>query len=96
MSSPDALGLLGLLVIDGLEVRFENGEDGALRVLTPDGEIGRLELLPSAAGFVARLSSGDTLTKPSPWGGPVTARFGTRELGARALISRRYRSPSTA
>ncbi len=93
MSSPDALGLL---VIVGLEVRFENGEDGALRVLTPDGEIGRLELLPCAAGFVARLSSGDTLTKPSPWGGPVTARFGTRELGARALISRRYRSPSTA
>ncbi len=81
--------VLGLLIIDGLEVSFESGEHGALRVLTPEGEIGRLELTASGAGFIARLSSGETLTKPSRWGGSVTARFGTRELGARALISRR-------
>ena len=77
-----------VLLIDGLEVRFETAEDGSLRVLTPDGEIGQLELMASGAGFVARLTSGDRLTKPSHWGGAVTARFGTRELGARALISR--------
>lgn len=74
------------LVVDGLEVSVSSLEGNRFRLVSRDGEIGTLELVPGGAGFVARRPDGDSVKRPSPWGGEVTARFQTRELAVRALL----------
>ena len=79
-------------VVDGAPVRFVRSGEGSWSVFSLRAgsdeavPIGSLELAEDGAGFVARRREGGVLTRPSPWGGPVTARFGSRDLAARALL----------
>lgn len=73
-----------VLTIDGASVRFVPREDGRLQVTVDDRDIGSIE--PNPSGFAAFSASGDALTRPSRWGGRVTARFGSKELAVRALL----------
>lgn len=84
------------LSIDGTEVRFMNAREDALELVTGDGKaLGRLLFMREANAFRAETPDGRLLQQPSRWGGTVTARFGSRELGARALLDeeekRRFR-----
>lgn len=87
------------LVVDGARVRFDRSSDTSWRVvvaLVTDEPVtdkpvepvalGSLELVRNGSGFTAQSSNGDVLTKPSQWGGRVTAHFGSRELAVRALL----------
>lgn len=81
------------IVVDGVRVRFVRSGDEPWRVYTLDGDdsdpvlIGTLELISSASGLAASRADGVALTRPSPWGGEVTAHFGSRELAVRALLA---------
>lgn len=84
----------GDLVIDGSRVRFVRSGDDSWRVIASGGEdvlvdIGSLERVSDGSGFVARRLDGRALTIASRWGGAVTARYGSRELAARALLDAR-------
>jgi hypothetical protein len=83
-----------LLTIDGVEVEVRRDDPAVLELRHgPDLEpLGALELTGDGTAFVARTPRGDLLTQASPWGGPITARFRTRELGARALLAERRRA----
>jgi hypothetical protein len=74
--------------VDGTELEFVALEDGTLQVLAGPGrvEVGRLHPTEGATSFRAATPEGRFLQQPSPWGGPVTARFLTREIAARALL----------
>jgi hypothetical protein len=76
------------LVVDGHSVRFLPESDGTWLVLTGENQrsVGRLVLAENGTRFIAYRPDGRALTKPSRWGGTVTARFGSRELAARALL----------
>ena len=76
----------GGLVVDGTPVRFVRVDKDGLRVLAGEVELGSLEAARGRPGYFARRSSGELLTRPSPWGGEVSARFGTKELAVRALL----------
>lgn len=76
--------------VDGVEIAFEpEDEDGSAVTVLADGRrLGRLELVEEGSGLVAYRENGQAVQRPSPWGGPVTARFQTRELAVRALLKR--------
>ena len=75
--------------IDGREVEFTELGDGHLKVQADGVDIG--ELAPvEARAFHAIDWAGERLTQPSPWGGAISTKFGTRELAARALLERRF------
>ncbi len=77
------------LVIDGLTIRF-HPEGVGLRVDCVSGArvgaLGTLEPAAKGESYHAVDLSGAPLTRLSPWGGAVTARFQTRELAVRALL----------
>lgn len=78
------------LVVDGVSVRFLPETEDTWSVVGDDGEmLGRLVLTQDRSRFVAYRADGDAVTKASRWGGRVTARFGTRELATRALLTPR-------
>jgi hypothetical protein len=80
------------LVVDGARVRFDRSSDASWRVVLagPGGDdpvaLGSLGLAGNGSDFTAQNADGDVLTKPSPWGGHVSAHFGSRELAVRALL----------
>ncbi len=80
------------LVVDGARVQFVRSDDGSLAVFTlaagndEPARIGSLELLGDGSSFVVRSLEGHALTRPSPWGGAVTAHFSSRDLAVRALL----------
>jgi len=76
------------MVIDGVEVTFSSREEGTVEVsVAPEGRVlGKLRLSEDATFFRAETADGRVVSQPSPWGGMVSARFRTRELGARALL----------
>lgn len=76
--------------VDGIAIWFQPESDG-LRVDVQSASgglrpLGRLRTAPNGESYSAALASGTVLTRPSPWGGPVTARFQSRELAVRALL----------
>jgi hypothetical protein len=77
------------LIVDGRPVRFlpESGNGWAVVTGADERLVGRLTLVEGGSGFIAFRADGSALTKPSRWGGAVTARFGSRELAARALLA---------
>ena len=74
------------LVVEGTEVLVVR-TGNSLRVVCGDEPIGSLELAGDGTSFVARRPSGNAVTRPSAWGGAVTAQFGSRELAVRALLN---------
>jgi hypothetical protein len=85
-----------VMVIDGVEVTFSPREDGTVVVsAAPEGRVlGKLRLSEDATFFRAETADGRVVDQPSPWGGRVSARFRTRELGARALLLAEGGTPS--
>jgi len=80
------------LVVNGVEIECSEMEDGSLRVSRLDAlgllAIGTLELAPDGETFTARSPDGTPVTRPSQWGGRVSARFHTRTLAVEALLER--------
>lgn len=74
------------IAIDGVDVTFEPLGDGRVRVVADGREVGTLELVRDSTEFVARHPNGEPLRRWSSFGGEVTARFGSREVAARALL----------
>ena len=75
------------IVVDGTSVRFVSSAGGALRVLADERDVGSLDPVADGDGYTAQGADGEPLTRPSQWGGRVTARFGSKELAVRALLS---------
>lgn len=75
------------LVIGDTSVRFVAGENDAWRVIVGGSDVGSLDPDPDGGGYTARGADGAPLTRASQWGGRVTARFGSKELAVRALLS---------
>lgn len=86
-----------MLVVGGIGVRFTKlADEGYSVVRDTDGKtLGILHWLPSENAFHALAPDGRVLQQPSPWGGRVSARFGTRELATRALLDEEKRSPDS-
>ena len=74
------------IVIDGVEVSFEPVSEGVSRVLAGEREIGRLELADDSSEMLAFRPGGEPIRTHSKWGGSIPARFGSREVAARALM----------
>ncbi len=72
--------------IDGIEVSFVPLDGGGFRVEARGREIGKVELVRDSTELIAFRPDGEPLRAPSPWGGPITARFGSRSLASRALL----------
>jgi hypothetical protein len=74
------------VVVDGVEVAFAPLEGGAFRLTVQGRDVGSVELVRGSTQLVAYRPDGEPLRTPSPWGGAVTTRFGSRALAARALL----------
>jgi hypothetical protein len=72
--------------VDGVAVCFLPLDGNGFRVVAEGREVGRVELVRGSTELVAFRPDGEPLRAPSPWGGPVTARFGSRSVAARALL----------